>query len=106
MRRRPPRSTLFPYTTLFRSRHVPGVARAEIEMALVGAGAAAHADIHEQPEGAILFEALAHAVEYDFPPVFGKLPIQVGGLPLARVGQSEVLEVLGGAGMRVSAFAE
>src|SRR2546426_6767386 len=25
MIRRPPRSTLFPYTTLFRSRHVPGV---------------------------------------------------------------------------------
>src|SRR2546422_7617641 len=24
MIRRPPRSTLFPYTTLFRSRHVPG----------------------------------------------------------------------------------
>src|SRR5215208_7948162 len=27
MIRRPPRSTLFPYTTLFRSRHPPGVAR-------------------------------------------------------------------------------
>src|SRR2546426_1560209 len=28
MIRRPPRSTLFPYTTLFRSRPAPGVARA------------------------------------------------------------------------------
>src|SRR2546426_7773023 len=27
MIRRPPRSTLFPYTTLFRSRHVPGRAK-------------------------------------------------------------------------------
>src|SRR2546422_6355483 len=29
MIRRPPRSTLFPYTTLFRSRRVPRVARAD-----------------------------------------------------------------------------
>src|SRR6266542_7016969 len=29
MIRRPPRSTLFPYTTLFRSRHIHGVAYAD-----------------------------------------------------------------------------
>src|SRR3712207_7495927 len=38
MIRRPPRSTLFPYTTLFRSVDVDGVARdAQIEAALFGA---------------------------------------------------------------------
>src|SRR5258708_1383019 len=30
MIRRPPRSTLFPYTTLFRSLHVPGVKKVNI----------------------------------------------------------------------------
>src|SRR2546430_13606575 len=34
MIRRPPRSTLFPYTTLFRSGHVADVAVADIEHAL------------------------------------------------------------------------
>src|SRR3712207_7770611 len=32
MIRRPPRSTLFPYTTLFRSRHLPGVPVAGSEL--------------------------------------------------------------------------
>src|SRR3712207_9130564 len=31
MIRRPPRSTLFPYTTLFRSQHLPGRALARVE---------------------------------------------------------------------------
>src|SRR5437588_5404660 len=33
MIRRPPRSTLFPYTTLFRSTEVPGRARAAVDLA-------------------------------------------------------------------------
>src|SRR2546422_8189015 len=36
MIRRPPRSTLFPYTTLFRSHVVPGRGRAHPELALRG----------------------------------------------------------------------
>jgi len=87
-------------------RHVPGVAGAEIEVALVGAGAAAHADIHEQPEGAVFFQPLAHALEHDLPPVFGEFPVQVCGLPVPRVGQPQVLEVFGRARVRVRAFAE
>src|SRR2546430_11594065 len=37
MIRRPPRSTLFPYTTLFRSRVNGGRARAELDAAVEGA---------------------------------------------------------------------
>src|SRR5438034_1454674 len=40
MIRRPPRSTLFPYTTLFRSVLVKGVLRADDARACVAAGAA------------------------------------------------------------------
>src|SRR2546430_8450899 len=40
MIRRPPRSTLFPYTTLFRSRHAALPRRAEAARARGGAGAA------------------------------------------------------------------
>src|SRR3712207_7793731 len=36
MIRRPPRSTLFPYTTLFRSRHPAGRPRAALDRALPG----------------------------------------------------------------------
>src|SRR2546427_2925906 len=42
MIRRPPRSTLFPYTTLFRSRCAPDVAD---DLELGAAGAAEHADL-------------------------------------------------------------
>src|SRR3989475_12585553 len=38
MIRRPPRSTLFPYTTLFRSLHVPAAWSAMLSMGLVGLG--------------------------------------------------------------------
>src|SRR3712207_8438472 len=34
MIRRPPRSTLFPYTTLFRSEHVPGDEEIEVDVSL------------------------------------------------------------------------
>src|SRR5256886_11580056 len=38
MIRRPPRSTLFPYTTLFRSRSVSGSARIAIRMVITPSG--------------------------------------------------------------------
>src|SRR2546422_8975641 len=46
MIRRPPRSTLFPYTTLFRSRELVGVPRAQQPGAVRGAGVAA--DVAQQ----------------------------------------------------------
>ena len=64
-------------------------------MALVGAGAAAHADVHEQPEGAEFVEALLHPLEDDLLPVRRQLPVGVERLPLARVRHVEVLEALG-----------
>src|SRR5258707_7114778 len=56
MIRRPPRSTLFPYTTLFRSRHAEALdlARNEIELLLGGAAGLAEdavADRHRQVLG-------------------------------------------------------
>src|SRR2546425_3923483 len=47
MIRRPPRSTLFPYTTLFRSRQVAAGAAAEIERAAAGAGGQPAAPVAE-----------------------------------------------------------
>src|SRR3989441_11049512 len=41
MIRRPPRSTLFPYTTLFRSEEIVGKVQEEIEAGIVEAGEAA-----------------------------------------------------------------
>ena len=75
-------------------RHIFGIAGADIEVALVGAGSAAHADIHEQPEGAILVEPLLHAVEDDLFPIRRQLPVGIEGLPLAWIGQAEVIEIL------------
>ena len=55
-----------------------------IEVALVGAGPAAHADIHEELEGAVLLQPLPHPVQDDLFPVLGQLPVLVGGLPVPR----------------------
>src|SRR3712207_9076593 len=49
MIRRPPRSTLFPYTTLFRSRHVPQVLRRFLAPATLSMGVGvAHEDAVEE----------------------------------------------------------
>src|SRR3989475_7655635 len=51
MIRRPPRSTLFPYTTLFRSRRFIHIAEHGAEKVLMLAGAHAQARLgHEAPE--------------------------------------------------------
>jgi hypothetical protein len=89
-----------------RHRHVLRVAGAEVEVALVRAGAAAHADIHEQLEGAVLLQALPHAVEDDALPVGRQLPVQVGRLPLARIRQPERRQRLGVRRIAEGALAE
>src|SRR2546425_6874677 len=53
MIRRPPRSTLFPYTTLFRSRHEPGLRLAEQGPAHA-LGVAVQVPIDRQSEGVVL----------------------------------------------------
>src|SRR3712207_7577274 len=58
MIRRPPRSTLFPYTTLFRSRQVAGRLRTDVEVLVVHA-------IRGREDGAVLpIEALPVIVPF------------------------------------------
>src|SRR6266496_3239887 len=74
MIRRPPRSTLFPYTTLFRSRRGHGLAdRLRVERRQVGGGARHHAGLGElllvlvrkqQPQ-VLLGQVLVLAVDRD-----------------------------------------
>src|SRR3712207_7793395 len=54
MIRRPPRSTLFPYTTLFRSGQPAAAAELDLELALllVGEHVEAHVDAGDAVEGA------------------------------------------------------
>src|SRR3712207_7799733 len=64
MIRRPPRSTLFPYTTLFRSDEAPG--GGEVEVALEGAEAPGDVDLDvPQPQAA---QAEAAGVEVGVEP--------------------------------------
>src|SRR3712207_7880604 len=64
MIRRPPRSTLFPYTTLFRSAHPADGGAAEsreraLELGLLGAGAADQAPGDHLRAGAVCRDAAA-----------------------------------------------
>ena len=59
-------------------RHVLGVAGAQEEVALVGAGAAAHADIEKDLQGTEAFQPVFHALQDDFLPILGQLPILIG----------------------------
>src|SRR3989475_9296764 len=57
MIRRPPRSTLFPYTTLFRSRGV------EREVLVLGERQAHRPELREPARAAVLATAATHAVQ-------------------------------------------
>src|SRR3989441_9613156 len=61
MIRRPPRSTLFPYTTLFRSQHkvpVLALAPAEVKRAIAAFGNASKAQIQERVRRLLRLETL------------------------------------------------
>src|SRR3990172_6528007 len=75
-------------------RHVLRVAAADVEVALVRARPAAHADVHEHPERAVLADPLPDAVEDDLLPVGGELPVLFERRPLTRVREADVLELL------------
>src|SRR3712207_2102899 len=87
MIRRPPRSTLFPYTTLFRSAHVAGLLRAPVVLVVDAASQARSV------------AALVHGFATFDPSV------RLGGVVLNRVGtdRHEVIlrEALDGAGVPV-----
>src|SRR3712207_8341200 len=59
MIRRPPRSTLFPYTTLFRSKEIPGLEIKEIREAEVCCGSAGIYNMVEPEPAAELGERKA-----------------------------------------------
>ena len=77
-------------------RHVLGVTRADEEVALVGAGAAPHADVHEDLERAVLLQQVLEAFMDDLFPVLGQLPVGIRRRPVARIGLVEVFQVLDG----------
>src|SRR2546425_10511861 len=64
MIRRPPRSTLFPYTTLFRSRHEPGLRLAEQGPAHA-LGVAVQVPIDRESEGVVLLPPVTQLRERD-----------------------------------------
>src|SRR3712207_9032175 len=87
MIRRPPRSTLFPYTTLFRSAHVAGLLRAPVVLVV---------DASSQARSVA---ALVHGFA-TFDPA-----VRLGGVVLNRVGtdrhEAILREALGAAGVPV-----
>ena len=87
--------------------HVLGIVGAEEEVALVGAGAAAHAAVHEHLEGTMLVQRVLQGVVENLFPVFGQFPVFVVGRPVMGVLEAESLQYfrLGGiaeaAGMKI-----
>ena len=71
--------------------HVLGVVGAQEEVALVGAGAAAHTDVHEQLEGAVLLQAFLKGVTEDLFPVFGQVPVFGRRIPIVGIGHVQQL---------------
>src|SRR5690606_35939535 len=78
MSRRPPRPTLFPYTTLFRSRHEAARLREEAREQ----GAQIKAEIREeaQAEARRLIEAAHAQIEADRQQAFAQLRTEIGRL--------------------------
>jgi hypothetical protein len=87
-------------------RHVFGVAGADEKVAFVGAGAAAHTDVHEHFEGTEFFEPLLETFVDDLLPVFRQLPVFVETAPLAGVGQAHIFQAIGIAGIAGDPFAD
>jgi hypothetical protein len=70
-------------------RHVLRIAGADVEVALVRAGAAPDAEIHEKAERPVFIQALAQPLQDDRLPVRRELPVLVGGLPGPRVREAQ-----------------
>ena len=72
-------------------RHVFWIPRAEKEVALISAGAAADTTIHENFQGTKLFQPLLQAGKDDLLPVFRKLPVIILRRPFSSVGKVQPL---------------
>ena len=66
-------------------RHVLGIVGAEEEVALVGTRAAAHADVHEELQGAVLGQAVREGVAEYLLPVLGKVPVVGRRIPVVGI---------------------
>ena len=87
-------------------RHVLGVAGAQEEVALVGAGPAAHADIEKEPQGPEPLQPVFHPLQDDFLPILGQRPIISFHRPGFRVGVVDPFHPLGGGGVTIGARPE
>jgi hypothetical protein len=76
-------------------RHVLGIAGADEKVALVGTGAAAHADVHEHLEGPELLQPFPEPLENDLLPVFRQLPVVLQRVPGAGIGKAQGFDAFG-----------
>jgi hypothetical protein len=86
--------------------HILGIARADVEMAFIGARAAPNTDVHKKAEGAESLKSLPHSLQDDSLPVRRQLPVLIKGLPFPGIGKLEVLQVLGGRAVAHGALAK
>jgi len=80
-------------------RHVAGVAGTKKEMAFVCTCAAAHTDVHEYLEGAMLVESLSHALKKGLFPPLRQIPVLVGRCPVMGIGHTNISYLLWLGGM-------
>ena len=71
--------------------HVLRIVGAEEELALIGAGAAAHTDVHEHLEGAVLLQAIVESITEDFFPAFRQVPVFGRGIPAMGMRHVQLL---------------
>ena len=86
--------------------HVFGIAAANKIVALVGAGAASDAYIHEEPERAVPVESVLEGIEKNLFPVLGQIPVLIGYRPRSRIWIIEDFKPFGNACITVGALLE
>jgi hypothetical protein len=82
-------------------RHVLGVAGAQEEMALVGAGPAPDADIKKELQGTEPFQPVFDPLENDFLPVLGQSPVLIGYRPFPGIGVFDPFHPLDAGGIAI-----
>ncbi len=73
------------------NRHILWIVGAEEKLALVRAGAAAHADIHEQLKGTVLLQPVCKGITKDFFPVLWEIPVFSRWIPFMGMGHVQKL---------------
>ena len=75
--------------------HVLGVSGADEEMAFIGAGAAADANVHEDLKAPETVQPLLEPIMEDLLPVVRELPVVLEGIPRAGIGKPQRFDTLG-----------